>query len=76
MQRSTKNDFEIGQGEIKIKFRMPKDPRQEMFNINKTFLTPEDAEKYIMDNSSWLTEASIVKVHEYVIGTYINGKKV
>lgn len=69
-------DFEIGQGLIKIKFRMPKDPKQEMFDVNKQFSTVEDAEKFIVDNSSWLTEASVVKVHEYVICTYINGKKI
>lgn len=75
MQTSTKNEFEIGEGEIKIKFRLPKDPRQEMFDVHKTFLSVEDAEKFIKDNS-WLNNASIVKVHEYVIATYINGQKI
>lgn len=73
--QAVKNDFEIGEGEIRIRFKMPKDPRQQMFDVHKTFLTVEEAEQFIKDNS-WLTNASIVKVHEYVISTYINGKKI
>ena len=69
-------DHEIGQGEIRVKFKMPQDPRRQAFDITQIFLTSEDAEKYIKDNSSWLPEASIVKVHEYVIATYIHGKKI
>lgn len=70
------SDFEIGQGLIKIKFKMPKDPKQEMFDIHTIFSTIPDAEKFIVQNSTWLTEASIVKVHEFVVATYVNGKKV
>lgn len=73
--QTSKNDFEIGIGEIRIKFKMPKDPRQQMFDVLKTFLNVEEAEQYIKDNS-WLVNASIVKVHEYVIATYINGQKI
>jgi hypothetical protein len=68
--------LQVGTGQIRIKFRMPKDPRQEMFDIRQVFLSIEDAIKYIERNADWLTEASIVRVNEYTVATFVNGKKV
>lgn len=76
MSKSSSKEVELGVGTIRIRFRMPKDPRAEMFDVHKVFLTTEDAEKFIQDNKDWLPYAEIVKVTEFVIASYENGKKI
>lgn len=68
--------LELGDGEIRIRFTMPKDPKKEMFDSHQLFTTVEAAEKFIVDNKNWLTDAYIIRIWEKSIAHYINGEKI
>lgn len=68
--------FEIGKGQVRVRFRMPKDPKAAMFDTNKTFRTVEDAENFIQENKDWLVDAYIYRVWEQVVSHYKDGYKV